>query len=1411
MAEAEVLDGDMEARVAKLIHCDESMSRVLWLQRSWYGSFRLIRNLVQDVTAFPSIYINLSEIINGYKKASNRLGEIFEALVEEGSETMDVRNKDQVILRMKAPVSSKLYDMEDLLCPLIAGACIQVCPKNPVNFNVDNVRVAKLLGASPSASKTFRGMVLKVDTLVGSTKRIENAKMEEENVLSNARVVRDVAEELIGIIEGNVCISCLRKLKKAFILDKKLLKTCHAGSKIYLILEADAMVTKFHTIYDKLNHAINGFPYKEIGISEEVNEQVELMCTNKLVYKLFLNELVVQHPAAKLLVLAAKEQQKKFGDGANLVVSITGQHLEGAKELITMGLNPSQIINGYKKASNKLGEILEALVEEGSETMDVRNRDQVILRLKAPVSSKLYDMEDILCPLIADACIKVCPKNSVKFNVDNVRVAKLLGASPGASKTFRGMVLKVDTLVGSTKRIENAKVLVIAGGVDTTATETNLIHKLGNYAKTEETKVEELIKESGAKVIVSGAGVGQMALQFCNRNEIMVLKIASQFELDCFCCTTDVVPLLKLGSTLDPSYLGYVDSILVEETPGARMNNSKGLLLTLSILTRDSRIVPGAGATEIEIARLLKEFAFKETRSSDQIAIAKYAESFELIPKTLAQNAYLHVGGIIKTLYADHVAGNVKVGIDLKNEDCKDASTLNIWDLYTIKYQALQYAADAVCNALRVDQEPQSIFDCLMSPALDVSLSDTLMLRSDGEQRQYLLTQGRYCNIVWSGKVSSKDVKDTVLVGEHNLGIDVICIKKGQSDYDDVGKEVGKVRAVSDRNLNVLKVYGVESDQDFYKVSTEHCGRGLREFILSSRNDHKILLKLRRGIVTGFIGLHDKGIFLGNLDISDIFVDEHSNAKISVISEKSVFPLVTSSKGATGNYVNFADNMLLVGRIIFFSYTGVEYKGEDLTKPNSQEYLKPIYDSLEALDLLRKLLDKDSSKRPTAKEVYNHPLFWDPGMNLSFIRDVRARLRKEDPDSDLLIAIENIKPDVFVSRWDTYINGYFLKEMKKHCRYNYSLMRDLIRLIRNDATYNMERSGIETDLCTHFPELVIKLYNVMQKHCGEELPFKNIQYLSLFSNSERISVAKSTANDDLYMCAGRIYSHNRARWFQMLQKANEIPTWDMLASAIEEHFGPSQYDSPRAQLFKLTQTTSAADYYYQFTVMANRVEGLSPEALLDCFLSGLNDHIRRDVIAQDPKSLIRAGNLSRLFDEIPKFASPSTLPKTSIINSSTSTTFLSPPPMQSTLPSLLPKPQTKPLQPIKKLSPAEMQLPRQEKGLCFTCDDKFTWNHKCPNKQMLLMTSTDEPAQPDVNSLPQETTEPHLSINAYHGSNGMATILLFGSINGTTVQVLLDGGSSDNFIQPRVAKHVSLPIEPSKTFRVMVRSGTCWI
>ncbi|CAL9037406.1 T-complex protein 1 subunit theta-like [Musa acuminata AAA Group] len=468
-----------------------------------------------------------------------------------------------------------------------------------------------------------------------------------------------------------------------------------------------------------------------------INHLDKLFVTNDAAT--IVNELEVQHPAAKILVLAGKAQQEEIGDGANLTISFAGELLQNAEELIRMGLHPSEIISGYTKAINKTIEILDELVEKGSETMDVRSKEEVVSRMKAAVASKQFGLEQLLCPIIADACIQVCPKNPANFNVDNVRVAKLLGGGLHNSTVVRGMVLKNDA-IGTIKRVEKAKIVVFAGGVDTSATETKgtvLIQsaeQLKNYAKTEESKVEELIKavaDSGAKVVVSGAAVGDMALHFCERYKLMVLKISSKFELRRFCRTTGAVALLKLSQP-NPDELGYADSISVEEVGGVRVtivknegggNSVSTVVLrgstdsilddleravddgvnTYKAMCRDSRIVPGAAATEIELARKLKEFSLKET-GLDQYAIAKFGESFEMVPRTLAENAGLNAMEIISSLYAEHATGNIKVGIDLEEGVCKDVSTMNVWDLYLTKFFALKYAADSACTVLRVDQ-----------------------------------------------------------------------------------------------------------------------------------------------------------------------------------------------------------------------------------------------------------------------------------------------------------------------------------------------------------------------------------------------------------------------------------------------------------------------------------------------------------------------------------------------------------------------------------------------------------------------------------------------------------------------------------------------------------------------------------
>ncbi|CAI5464801.1 unnamed protein product [Closterium sp. Yama58-4] len=456
-------------------------------------------------------------------------------------------------------------------------------------------------------------------------------------------------------------------------------------------------------------------------------------------------ELEVQHPAAKLVVLAAKAQQEEVGDGANTVVSLAGELLAGAEELIRSGLHPSEIIAGYAKATDKVLEELETLVAEGSDKVDVRSKTEVEKRLVAAVASKQFGSEPVLCPLIADACMQVCPNNPNNFNVDNVRVAKILGGGLHDSKVVRGMVLKTDS-TGTIKHATKAKIAVFGTGIDTQATETKgtvLIEnaeQLENYAKSEEARVEQAIREvaeSGATVVVSGQTVGEMALHFCERYKLMVLKISSKFELRRFCRTTGAVSLVKLQKpTADE--LGFADSVSVQEIGGSTVvvveNESGGNLVatvvlrgstdsilddveravddginTYKALCRDSRVLPGGGATEIELARRLKQFARTQV-GLDQYAIEKYSEALEVIPRTLAENAGMDVTEILSALYAAHsggpdgTGGNFRVGVDVTGAGVRDLTTDNIWDLFATKYWAIRFAADAVTTVLRVDQ-----------------------------------------------------------------------------------------------------------------------------------------------------------------------------------------------------------------------------------------------------------------------------------------------------------------------------------------------------------------------------------------------------------------------------------------------------------------------------------------------------------------------------------------------------------------------------------------------------------------------------------------------------------------------------------------------------------------------------------
>jgi len=125
-----------------------------------------------------------------------------------------------------------------------------------------------------------------------------------------------------------------------------------------------------------------------------------------------------------------------------------------------------------------------------------------------------------------------------------------------------------------------------------------------------------------------------------------------------------------------------------------------------------------------------------------------------------------------------------------------------------------------------------------------------------------------------------------------------------------------------------------------------------------------------------------------------------------------------------------------------------------------------------------------------------------------------------------------------------------------------------------------------------------------------------------------------------------------------------------------------------------------------------------------------------------------------------------------------------------------------------------MQL-RREKGLCYFCDEKFSFSHKCPNKQLILLKLADEseidssPSQTDSTKEPDinQTVEHHLSLNALNGATGFGVIRFNGYIGPLNVSILLDGGRSDSFVQPRIVHCLGLPVEPTTKCNVLVGNG----
>ena len=458
--------------------------------------------------------------------------------------------------------------------------------------------------------------------------------------------------------------------------------------------------------------------------------------------------------------MASQQQEAEMGDATNMVMVFAGELLKKAEDLLRMGLKTSEIVQGFERAGREAIQMLEELEIDSVE--NIRDQAELAKAIRTVVAAKQSGNEDFLADMVAEAVLAVLPKNPSNFNVDNIRVVKIMGGSLEQSKVVKGMVFGREP-DGTVKKASKAKVGVYSCPIDISQTETKGTVLLKNskelydFSKGEEAQMEATIKEfhdSGIRVVIAGSTIGELAMHYLNRAGILAIKVLSKFELRRLCRVVGATPLARLGAPM-PDEMGNVDIVETLEIGGDRVTvfrqeNEQTRTATLVLrgatqnhlddveravddgvnvvkaITRDPRLVPGAGAAEMQLIDRITAIADK-TAGLGQYAIRKYAEAFEVIPRTLAESAGLDATEVLAKLYTAHnnitskpAANGTKedddeeseeeipcLGVDVENSNgtCTlDAEEEGILDLMVTKSWAIKLATEAARTVLSVDQ-----------------------------------------------------------------------------------------------------------------------------------------------------------------------------------------------------------------------------------------------------------------------------------------------------------------------------------------------------------------------------------------------------------------------------------------------------------------------------------------------------------------------------------------------------------------------------------------------------------------------------------------------------------------------------------------------------------------------------------
>lgn len=461
-----------------------------------------------------------------------------------------------------------------------------------------------------------------------------------------------------------------------------------------------------------------------------VDSTGEIIVTNDGVT--ILNEMEIDHPAAKMIVEIAKTQEAEVGDGTTTVAMLAGKFLENAEKLLDKRIHPTVIVKGYKLAAEKSQEILKSIAMPVESSEVLRK-----LAMTAMTGKGAEGHREKLSDLIVRAIEKVGEGN--KIDLDDIKVEKVKGDGIGDSELIEGIVLDKEKVHESMpKRIENSKILLIDFPLELKSPEMetkvsiSTPEQLQDFITSEEMALKEMtdkIINSGAKVVFCQKGIDDISQYYLSKVGIYACRRVSKSDLERLSRATSGKIISGINEINEEDF-GYAESIeevkkgedVMTYVRGCKNPRAVTILIrgstghvideveravrdglgVVASAVKEGKVVAGGGAVEIELAKQLREYA-STLQGREQLAVEEFALAIESIPEALAENAGLDTINVITELKQRHAAGRKLDGLNLFTSKVEDCFAAGIVEPLKVKTQAISSATEVANMILRID------------------------------------------------------------------------------------------------------------------------------------------------------------------------------------------------------------------------------------------------------------------------------------------------------------------------------------------------------------------------------------------------------------------------------------------------------------------------------------------------------------------------------------------------------------------------------------------------------------------------------------------------------------------------------------------------------------------------------------